>query len=196
MKSIVFSVILIMFLSGSLFAYVVTFNVLDGNTQQPVAMAKIVIKGGGETYPRILSWPTMQSIDNVNGVCTVTVEVDGFDDKSMVYNIGKDQTINIYMGVDGAIFYYGSGKRKYSLTVFPNPVRGNTRIAYSLGHRSRIKFDLYSSAGKNVKSVKPQINSPGFHEFDLDMSRFACGIYILRIWLGDKRFVTRITKQK
>jgi hypothetical protein len=158
-------------------------------------MAKIEIKVAGETFPRIISWPTVRGID-INGVCTVTVEVQGFNDKTMVYNIGSDQTINIYMGVDGAIFYYGTGKRKFSLTVFPNPVRGKARVAYSLGHRSRIKFDLYSSAGKKVKSVKPRIGSPGFHELDLDMGRLACGVYVLRIWLGDNRFVTRITKQR
>jgi M6 family metalloprotease-like protein len=68
-----------------------------------------------------------------------------------------------------------------SVYAYPNPVRTNTRIRYSLGQLSQVKVEVYTLAGELVSKM----DGPGFsgteNEVVWDAGPFASGVYFCRV---------------
>ncbi len=64
----------------------------------------------------------------------------------------------------------------------PNPFRGRTEMALSLGAASRVTFQVFDLAGRKVLDVmRGETRGPGLTRVSLDLSGFRAGVYFARV---------------
>ena len=61
---------------------------------------------------------------------------------------------------------------------YPNPVRGETTIEYSVEKTSQVEINLYSVDGRRVATLESKTHAPGSYSTSLDTSNLAAGTYI------------------
>ncbi len=64
---------------------------------------------------------------------------------------------------------------------YPNPFNPSTIISYSLPSASRVKLQLFNSLGEEVGVLVNTNKNAGVHNFELNASNFASGVYFYRI---------------
>jgi photosystem II stability/assembly factor-like uncharacterized protein len=67
------------------------------------------------------------------------------------------------------------------LSVHPNPFNDRVTLRFYVGTTSRVSLDLYDCLGRLTESLLQQVETPGWHEFDLQARRFASGVYFARL---------------
>ena len=79
------------------------------------------------------------------------------------------------------------------LEVYPNPVKDNIVIDYSISHQSDVKIDFFDISGRKVSSLSRKKEHSGIHrmEFNNEKMKFDKGVYLLRFIAGQ----SVITKQ-
>lgn len=75
-------------------------------------------------------------------------------------------------------------------TVYPNPVGSFVTVAFGASIDTDIQSILYDIQGRNITSM----TLAPTQSFQLDMSQLAAGTYILKIWVGNDNFSTRLIK--
>jgi phosphatidylserine/phosphatidylglycerophosphate/cardiolipin synthase-like enzyme len=73
---------------------------------------------------------------------------------------------------------------------FPNPVRGYTRIVYSIPSTQQVVLRLFDVQGRVVQTLVNQRQTPGRYGVDLTVRGMASGVYFYRLELG------RLTQQR
>jgi len=76
---------------------------------------------------------------------------------------------------------------------YPNPFNPTTSIQYELPERMNTKVVLYSITGAELAVVSDGMTEAGDHSFQLDMSAYSSGVYLVRIISGDKMDVQKLT---
>jgi hypothetical protein len=71
-----------------------------------------------------------------------------------------------------------------SLSVYPNPAKGQTTLSYSIENASSLKITLYSITGKKVFSTS-HFTTTGRHQENLDLSKLNSGIYLCTLQTGN-----------
>lgn len=69
----------------------------------------------------------------------------------------------------------------------PNPASGTTRIRYQLDQSSRVSFEVMDLTGKRVKAQDFGMQVSGEHQFDLNISDLAPGLYTYTLNVGEAR---------
>jgi hypothetical protein len=64
---------------------------------------------------------------------------------------------------------------------YPNPFNPSTMISYQLPMDCRVNLRIYDMIGRDVITLANEQQTAGGHEFTLDASRFASGIYIYQL---------------
>lgn len=83
---------------------------------------------------------------------------------------------NYWVGVDKI-----QTPRKHELTnIFPNPFNHSTRLEFFIGEVSQVSISLYDLRGAEVKTLAPQVYSPGEYHVTLDGDDLDSGVYIVR----------------
>ncbi|NCD69885.1 SGNH/GDSL hydrolase family protein [Mucilaginibacter agri] len=70
---------------------------------------------------------------------------------------------------------------------YPNPVKDNTKIGFSLSQAGRVQIKLYNMNGAIVKDVYDDYQSSGYHELTTSMADLVPGIYIYMMQVGGQR---------
>lgn len=68
---------------------------------------------------------------------------------------------------------------------FPNPFNPSTIIRYALSSVSRVELTLFDPLGRRVSVLVDRTEGPGTHEFRLDGSRLASGMYVCVLRAGN-----------
>lgn len=68
-----------------------------------------------------------------------------------------------------------------SMSVFPNPVRNQVGIDYTLLQGGQVGFQVYDAMGRRVFTQAPEIRSAGTNFDTADLSRLATGLYHLQL---------------
>ncbi len=63
----------------------------------------------------------------------------------------------------------------------PNPFNNSTTISFQLNKRCKVQLQLYNILGQEVKTLINESKQEGMHNYQLDMSLFASGVYIYRL---------------
>lgn len=71
-------------------------------------------------------------------------------------------------------------------TVYPNPMRTNTTIAYSLTETSRVSIDIYDLSGRLVKTVLSGTLPKGDHKTVFERDNLNAGMYIYKLQAGSQ----------
>jgi acyl-CoA thioesterase-1 len=79
---------------------------------------------------------------------------------------------------------------------YPNPVKDNTKIGFSLSQAGRVQIKLYNMNGTIIRDVYDDYQSSGYHELNASMGDLVPGIYIYVMQVGGqhmskKMIVTR-----
>ena len=89
-----------------------------------------------------------------------------------------------------------STSNKAEISVFPNPAENNATISYSFNKEvSSVKVLVTSMQGQLMESL--EVAQPGlFGNIELNLAKYASGIYIIRIQAGDVQNMTKLVVNK
>jgi hypothetical protein len=87
------------------------------------------------------------------------------------------------------------GALNASVTVFPNPVIGQTTLEIENAEAGTYQVDLMTVQGQRLKSQSLQITNGGAVTLPIDLSVQANGLYLLRVSNETSATVRRLVKQ-
>lgn len=70
-------------------------------------------------------------------------------------------------------------EESFTVSVYPNPFNSSAKIHYSLLNKTLISISLFNVLGEQIKHLYEGLKDPGNHVFDLEMSSFPSGVYLL-----------------
>ncbi len=79
----------------------------------------------------------------------------------------------------------GKASGQCKVTLWPNPFNPVANVALSLSQAAHVKVDVYNLVGQKIGTVVDANLSAGEHTYSWDGSRFASGIYLLRVQAGE-----------
>ncbi len=83
---------------------------------------------------------------------------------------------------------------EFSITsAYPNPFNSSTNIQYEIPERMNTQIVMYSVTGAELVVLSDGMIEAGNHSFQLDMSGYSSGVYLVRIISGDKMDVQKLT---
>ncbi|TCO09680.1 right-handed parallel beta-helix repeat-containing protein [Natronoflexus pectinivorans] len=68
-----------------------------------------------------------------------------------------------------------------SLVVYPNPVKESATVSFALESDAKVSFELVNAAGTSVYQSDEQSFMPGSHQYSMDASLLANGVYMLNM---------------
>jgi|GEM_PF-984224 len=82
---------------------------------------------------------------------------------------------------------------KTSLTIFPNPFKNDTTIAYQTSQTTPVKLDIFNSSGKIFKTlINNKLTPKGQHKIAFSPSNQQGGFYIARLRMGSEVFIKKM----
>ena len=80
------------------------------------------------------------------------------------------------------------------LSVYPNPVRGASTIAYQVTERaSNVNIVLTDLMGRTVRTVENSLKQVGSQTASVDVAALAAGTYLMRVQVGDKVSTSKVS---
>ena len=77
--------------------------------------------------------------------------------------------------------------KEYSVSQnYPNPFNPSTTIDFNLPHESSVRLQIFNSLGQMIIEKHLQTLVAGTHQVNIDMDRFASGIYFYRLAATDR----------
>lgn len=67
---------------------------------------------------------------------------------------------------------------------YPNPFNPTTKISFSIPETQKVSLKIYNLLGNELFTVVDEVKGKGEYSVDIDMSRFASGIYFYKIKAG------------
>jgi hypothetical protein len=73
----------------------------------------------------------------------------------------------------------------FTFRIFPNPVKQQMQISYSLVNKSTVDLNVYDSTGRKVASlISNKLQTSGSHTYSFDVSGLIPGQYIARLFVN------------
>ncbi len=76
---------------------------------------------------------------------------------------------------------------------YPNPFNPTTRIRYSLPEDMQVRLEVFDVLGRRVATVDEGLKQVGYHTVEVDMGRYASGVYLYRLVTGERAVVRKMT---
>jgi hypothetical protein len=81
-----------------------------------------------------------------------------------------------------------------TLSNYPNPFRGHTSISYTIGRKMMVRLVIYDVFGKEVLTLLDKEQEAGTHNLNYNASGLQNGVYICRLYAGNKTESLRLVK--
>ena len=161
--------------------YAVRVKTVSHNWTVP---AGAVIQSGQGTNSIIVDWGTSAGIVSVNSYndCGASVQTKQIQVSLNSSFAGNDQHISAYT------------LNKNDLAVFPNPVKNIAILKFTSSKQITCFVEIKDMTGKLLMQ-KNIIAKQGSNTFDIDVSKYAAGLYIIDIKNAEKNLNTRFIKQ-
>ena len=78
-----------------------------------------------------------------------------------------------------------------SLDAYPNPFNAQTTISMTLPAAGEVRLELFNLLGQRVMDLGTHHHGAGIHQFSLDATNLASGIYLLRMQTEQGEYATR-----
>ena len=85
-------------------------------------------------------------------------------------------------------------ERQLDLNVAPNPTSNATTVTMNLPYSAKIRMEVMDVLGRDSKTILSKEMSKGTHNFDVNLSNHADGVYYLRILVDSNMVVKKIVK--
>lgn len=137
----------------------------------------------------------------------------GSDD--LAYTMALDLEGNMYVGgsaTPGPPIYADMVTIKYSpeavginnnpkgikgeITLYPNPTSDITNISFNVPETGNIVLSLFDISGKLIKTIYERTQANGNFEYQLDMSAYRNGIYLLTLKTNKRNYTQKISKME
>jgi photosystem II stability/assembly factor-like uncharacterized protein len=79
-----------------------------------------------------------------------------------------------------------------NLSVFPNPVKNNSKIAITVDKPADVTFRVFDMTGKLYREVTYRNLTTGENQFDLDAANLTTGTYLLAATIGGKQTMSKL----
>jgi hypothetical protein len=191
------------------------FAISNGSTPLPVSMSYFKLNCVEEDVEII--WQTSSehssdyfqlesSLDGVNWELGQTLPAAGFSQELINYNAvdldaSRNQKYYRLKQVDfnGAFEMYGPLKadcavESTNIGLHPNPCETEVTISIASEKPTNLNYTLISSEGKVLETKQFGVQS-GMTLFNLDVSDYQSGMYLLQFEVNDKRFIKKLTVQ-
>ena len=132
-------------------------------------------------------------IENLTpGTYQIVATASGYANRTMPVNVGPGtDTENINV----VLFRPFEDTEKLEAFCYPNPVRQNpVRIVFYTEESAEVEVEIFTAAGKRVKTYKTTTNGSGHFGVDWDINDVANGVYLYRVvatWGGKERTVIK-----
>ncbi|MCF8239861.1 MAG: T9SS type A sorting domain-containing protein [Melioribacteraceae bacterium] len=85
---------------------------------------------------------------------------------------------------------------EYSLSSYPNPFNAVTTITYSIPEAGQVEIKIYDVLGREVTTLKNEIEDAGKHKINWDANNTSSGIYICTMKTERKLMSTKLLLMK
>jgi len=82
-----------------------------------------------------------------------------------------------------------------SIQIYPNPGTDAMRLRYQIHDIRYLICDLYSISGIRIERLLDEMQMPGEHEVEVDVSTLPAGVYFIRLQTGAKIIVRKLIVQ-
>jgi hypothetical protein len=114
---------------------------------------------------------------------------------SLVYRLKQVDTDGTSAFSPEVVVRRGPGSDVQLAAPFPNPVRQQATVRYVVpeGSAQPVRLAVYNVLGQRVATLVDETQPPGREELSLDASRWASGVYFLRLQVGETMRSQRVT---
>jgi len=81
-----------------------------------------------------------------------------------------------------------------NFSIFPNPVKNNWTLDFTMEKSATVKIDLYNSVNKKIAALSDQKQDARKHQLTFDIKNFPQGIYFLKISSDENTLIKKIIK--
>ena len=85
-----------------------------------------------------------------------------------------------------------TGNDLFDVSVYPNPFKFSTNIAYSLPAAGNVRIELFDMPGKRIKLLTDERQVAGEHELRFESGENYIGLYILKMTMGELTITKKI----
>lgn len=110
------------------------------------------------------------------------------------FSIGGHQpNTKAILGIDDTAAYPSPEQ----IAAYPNPVRGNATISFSLDKDASFSLDVYDMRGTRIRRIREGMGKVGnIYHYELDSSNLAEGIYFVRLVTGTRVKAVKVLIQR
>jgi len=182
----------------------------DQKSEPPLLMAqRRPMEGQGETFTLRLTsraeGPVQLSAKNLSAV--ESQEVVLLDPSSaQSYDLRAEGSVTLRTGEEGKVLKVAIGTEEHvddekkeivpdevRLTSYPNPVRQQGTIEYTLPEAKEVTLRIYDVLGREVATLVNGQKEAGRHRVRIDTDRMTSGMYFGRLTVGDQTHSRKIT---
>ncbi|MFA5011504.1 MAG: YCF48-related protein [Ignavibacteria bacterium] len=85
---------------------------------------------------------------------------------------------SFYVHPDAIINISSEIPKDYTLEQnYPNPFNPSTKVKFGIKEKGNLNITIYDANGKSIINDNNKMVSPGFYEYNLNMSKYASGVY-------------------
>ncbi len=116
---------------------------------------------------------------------------------TVFYNVnGAITTGPLQTGINNALAASGIADNndiRLGLNVFPNPASSNSKINYTLTNSTKVRIDLLNLLGEKINTAFVGTQSPGKHEYPINMESLSEGVYFVELHAGEATQTAKLT---
>lgn len=135
------------------------------------------------------------------GNFTIYIDIPGLGrDSSSTFNVDNNQFLHLDYIVDSTTIYvnpyFGNGintpaiANENNFRIYPNPLKGNTTIEYSLPAGGKISLDVYNVIGAKIASIVNAFQRSGNYKYNLTSQSSSwlmnSGVYFIELSIDGK----------
>ena len=111
--------------------------------------------------------------------------------------LDADETRSLQVAVGSAAYIEGRADEltptELTLTTYPNPVRGQATMEYTLPEAQDVRLEVYDMLGRRVKVIEDRNREAGTYEVPFDAQGLASGVYFGRLQVDGETRTQKIT---
>ena len=154
----------------------------DADTNKWVVIHKVI----GNPAWTSFATPKLWSFENDKWFKKYRLRV--FDINGDAQGLMQMAELQIWGEIEGQLSTEDFEVANYSITNYPNPFTGKTRIAFKIPTTSHVKVEVFDLFGKKITTLVNENKAIGKHHVEWNAVGYASGIYFCRISIGE--FVT------
>jgi len=85
---------------------------------------------------------------------------------------------------------------RLKVNIFPNPTSGFTNLAFNVSASDSIILSLYNLNGQLLKSIDQGQKKKGTYSYQIDLSTFPSGVYVLTLQTNKRKYAQKIIKSE